>query len=398
MAIIQSNKSDFYGCELAAAEALNYAKNQKVENRLYLSVYNCLAISSKNTGNDEEAVYWYNKAFSVIEEPMHKIITRNNLAMAYNNSRRFAKAENILLELHRDALVKSNPKMNAKIADKLAYVRWLNHSPGNHLSAMLNALKTRKEIKDDWGQIASNSHLSEYFEKINPGKSLFYARQMLRKANELNSPEDKLDALKKLIRLENGEILKDLSAQYTKLNDSILQIRNATQDHFAKIRYDSEQNRKENQFLRAETAQQELELEKRKVWTVVFAALVILISIAVLAFFRIQKIRHQKLITEEIYAAETKIAGKIHDDLANNIYRIMSDMENASEQILPQKKNELLNQLDSVYKLARDISRENAPIETGENYEEELLSLISSYKNKNTNLVLMGFSDVNWKM
>src|SRR5690606_5988152 len=288
--------------------------------------------------------------------------------------------------------------MNAKITDNLAYVQWLNHSPGNHLSAMLNALKTRKEIKDDWGQIASNSHLSEYFEKINPGKSLFYARQMLRKANELNSPEDKLDALKKLIRLENGEILKDLSAQYTKLNDSILQIRNATQDHFAKIRYDSEQNRKENQFLRAETAQQELELEKRKVWTVVFAALVILTSVAVLAFFRIQKIRHQKLITEEIYATETKIAGKIHDDLANNIYRIMSDMENTSEQILPQKKNELLNQLDSVYKLARDISRENAPIETGENYEEELLSLISSYKNENTNLVLMGFSGVNWKM
>jgi signal transduction histidine kinase len=290
-----------------------------------------------------------------------------------------------------------NPNLKAKVFDNSAYNKWLKNPENENLKPMLNALSLRKEIGDNWGQIASNSHLSEFFEKIDKNQSLFYANQMYRKANELNSPEDKLEALKKLMRLENGEKLKSLSIQYTNLNDSILQVQNAVKDHFAKIRFDSERNRKENQLLRAETAQQELELEKRKLWMAISAALIILISVAVYAFFRIQKIRHQKLIDEEIYATEAKIAGKIHDDLANNIYRIMSKVENSNELELSKDKDQILDRLDKVYQLARNISRENAPVITGVQFPEELLSLISAYKNDDIKIILMGFSDFDWK-
>lgn len=395
MAIIQSNQADFSGSESTATEALKFLKNSSNVNFIS-SIYNCLAISSDALDNHNEAIYWNEKAQESTPDLYSKQLYKNNIAVSYQFLSEHEKSIQILEELIKDTI--QNPDLYSKILDNLTYSKFKLNANENTESQFLKALQIRIENEDLWGQNVSHSRLSEYYSKKDAEKSLFHAQKMYGIATLLNSPDDRLEALQKLISLETPEVAQKTALTYTLLSDSLVKARNLTKDRFAKIRFDSEQNREENELLRAETAEQNLEIERRKWYASLLISLLILIGVSALAFFRIQRIKNEKRINEEIQETESKISVKIHDNLANNIYRIMSDMENSPGFHLPEKKNELLNQLDTVYKLARDISRENSPVETGKKYTEELLSLISSYKSPSTNIVLIGFSDVNWML
>src|SRR5690606_11518589 len=91
------------------------------------------------------------------------------------------------------------------------------------------------------------------------------------------------------------------------------------------------------------------------------------------------------------------LSGKVHDDIANNIYGVISFIENSPDAMIPENKNKILDRLDEIYQLSRNISRESSAIETGENYPEELLDLFSDYNSETTNVMLIGFEKNHWK-
>lgn len=101
-------------------------------------------------------------------------------------------------------------------------------------------------------------------------------------------------------------------------------------------------------------------------------------------------------MNEEIYETEAKMARKVHDELANNVYRLMSEVDHQHYFKSENDKQDVLSKLDDIYALSRDISRENSSIITDEKYPNELLSLVSSYKNEHVNIMLMGFDEVDW--
>src|SRR5690606_24791303 len=222
---------------------------------------------------------------------------------------------------------------------------------------------------------------------------LSHAQKMLKISEELNSQSDRLKALKVLIELENSDKAKEYAIQFTSLQDSLLKAQNLIKDKFAKIRFDTEKNREENQYLRAETAEQKLEIEKRKNYLIALGFILLLGAIITWAYQRIQKMKHQKKITEEIHKTEAKISQKVHDELSNNIYQLMTHFQFGDWE---KNKSEFLEKLEEIYKLSRDISRENQPIEIDENYPDEILQLVATYKNQQTNIILSGFEGVNW--
>lgn len=396
MAIIQSNQGDYSGSEITAINALRYIENK--ENISFKSsIYNCLAISSYLQTNYNEAIYWYNKALKTDKNSLSEKICLNNIAVSHTYLGEYKKSGDILSELLKDSIALNNKNLNANIIDNLAYSKWKQNPNRNLEKEFYEALKIREENQDEWGQIASNAHLSEYFENGNSTSSLFHAHKMYDLATKLNSPDDRLEALQKLVKLETPENAKKYAVKYVNLNDSLVTARNRAKDQFAKIRYDSEKNREENQVLKIETAEQELEIERRKLFGIISISFIVLISGGALALYRIQKIKSQKKLNEEIYTTENKIAKKIHDDLANNVYQLMSFVENNKDIIPDEKKNHILEKLDDIYRLSRNISRENSPVETGAKYPKELLTLISSYKNEKTNIVLSGFNEIIWK-
>src|SRR5690606_17500361 len=390
------NQADYSGSELSSTEALKYLKDGENTNFLS-SIYNCLAISSHAKKNDEEAIYWYTKALNSASAAYDQKLYANNLGVSYGYLENYEKSDSILSNLLKDWTVIQNYYLKSKVLDNLAYVNWKQNPNLDLENEFRTALKIREENKDEWGLIASHSHLAEYFSQKEPAKALLHSRKMYETATQLDSPDDRLEALQKLIALETHENAKRYAITYTQLSDSLLTSRNRTKDQFAKIRFDSEKNREEKQMMKIETAEQELEIERRKLYAILLVSAFVIFGISALAYFRIQKIKNHKKLTEEIYATEQKMASKVHDEVSNNVYRLMSEMDNQKDFISAERKENLISKLDEIYKLSRNISRESSPIETGTNYANELKNLISSYKNERTNTILMGFDEINWE-
>jgi len=63
---------------------------------------------------------------------------------------------------------------------------------------------------------------------------------------------------------------------------------------------------------------------------------------------------------------------------------------------LDENREQLLNNLDAIYSRTRDISKENNPIITNENYLLYLKEMISGFTTPNTNIVLTGLDSISW--
>jgi len=102
----------------------------------------------------------------------------------------------------------------------------------------------------------------------------------------------------------------------------------------------------------------------------------------VYSFYKFQ-IRHKKEKIREIYNTETRISKVIHDELANDVYNLMSGLK----AIAPA---ETIDKLEHIYSRTRNISRENSEIDTGAGYLDHLTSLLSSICPEDSRLIISG--------
>ncbi|MBT8316042.1 MAG: hypothetical protein HKP59_00290, partial [Lutibacter sp.] len=92
---------------------------------------------------------------------------------------------------------------------------------------------------------------------------------------------------------------------------------------------------------------------------------------------------HQQEKREEVYKTETRIAKKIHDEVANNVVNIMNKVQYTEE-----PKRKLLDDLEKVYLLTRNISHENNTIETGEKFEHFLKTMLTNFNSDTTTIIV----------
>lgn len=94
----------------------------------------------------------------------------------------------------------------------------------------------------------------------------------------------------------------------------------------------------------------------------------------------------------KIKNTELKYSKKVHDKVANRIYQILSEVEN--NPVL--NKNELLDKLENVYEISRDISyekNENDRI----NFAEKLSDMMSSYSSDEVEFYILGNENELWE-
>jgi len=99
--------------------------------------------------------------------------------------------------------------------------------------------------------------------------------------------------------------------------------------------------------------------------------------------------KHKKEKIREAHHTESRISKKIHDELANDVYNVMSGLQT----IAP---NPMMDKLEHIYNRTRNISRENSSIPTGTNYLPHLLSTLSSTVPDDARLILQGENNINW--
>ncbi|WP_447635331.1 tetratricopeptide repeat-containing sensor histidine kinase [Flavobacterium microcysteis] len=394
MTDLQRISSDYYGAETTATAALACLKNSKEESYL-VAVYNYLGMSYKQLFNYENALKYYKKAFMTAKDSLSKDAVMNNIAFIYMDQKEYQKAIKILTGLVFKKSSDTNIEFKSRAMDNLGYSYFLSGDKRGS-QYMLQALKLKDSIKDEFGSLASCLHLSEYYLHENPQLARKYAERAYSLANKLKNTDDKLDAIKFLSRTSTSKQESDkLFSEYTQLNDSIRIVRQKAKNQFAKIRYDSKQAEEESLKYQAENAENKLKAEKAKRRNELLLLTISFLVLVGMLFYRLLKSRHEKEKFQEAYNTETRIAKKVHDELANDVYNAMTF---ASTQNLekPEKKEALIHSLDSVYLRTRDISRENSPIELGENFPNQLKIMLSEYQNQSLNVLIKDIDSIDW--
>ncbi|MFD1294210.1 tetratricopeptide repeat protein [Lutibacter holmesii] len=384
LAIVESDLGDYTSSESTGIEAIKYLPKNNIDH--LTSVYNCLAISSRKQQDYHEALYWYNKALQITSNNNFKILYLQNKANVYRDLKEYNKAIVILDSLRSQEI--GNAKTNARIIDNLAYTKWLGGDTAV-VPELKRALNMRITQSDTWGQIASYAHLSDVFKKNNPTLALSYAKKMYGMAIKSNSPQDQLEALEKIIALDTSPNLKGFYTRYVYINDSLNTAKNYAKNTYAKLKFDSEQNREENYRLKISSAENELALQKEQTRNTIGAVSMgaILVMLFIYGYFRKQK--HQQEKRAEVYQTETRIAKKIHDEVANNVVDIMNKL-----QYVNTPKENLLDDLESVYLLTRDISHQHKVIETGAHFVQSLKSMLVNFNATTTTVILKNLEEV----
>ncbi|MFE3847984.1 ATP-binding protein [Flavobacterium sp. LB3P45] len=394
MASIQQINGDYYGSKETLTDALPYIQN---DNNYLTAANNFFGIADKELSNYNDAIFYYNEAINDSKDLLSKQAPLNNIAVVYIQQKKYDKAIKVLKSILNKKILDSESlvESKARVVDNLGFAYFKKGMAEKGLALMKEGIKMRNLINDSYGGIESNLHLAEYYAKIDFQKSNQYAKTAYQTATKFNSIDERLKALSFIISNDFGSTNVQYVQKYIFLNDSIIKIRNNFKNKFAKIKYDAKKEKDENQKLRLEKAENLLYVQKVKYQRIVFAIGIIFLVILILYMIRYfrNKNRIEKIQTS--YSTEIRIAKKLHDELANDVYHTISFAE-TKDLMLAENKEQLLVNLDAIYKRTRNISGENSNIDTGDKFEINLKAMLSNYSGDTINVILKDNHDINW--
>lgn len=379
MASIQQIHGDFSGSEASATEALDFF-DETVDPNYKTAIYNILGIAFEEQLDYDNALYYYNQTLKFTSDKLQIAILKNNIAVVHIDKKEYQDAIHILSPLQQTNEVLQHPETQARILDNLGYC-YLKIGNPKSIDLLQQSLLLRKNTEDNFGIIASYYHLSDYYQYQNPNLSKQFALFAYQTATKIKSADDRLESLGLIIKNTHSDDSKKFSLIHIQLNDSINKVKQTAKNQFAKIRYDSKKATTENLKLKSQR-------EKMLI------AFILFLTVVVFSFLLIRsKNKRQQLISA--YDAETKIAKKLHDELANNVFHSMTYAETQDLNI-PEKREILLDELDKIYHQVRNISKENSPIDTGEKFFDNLLEMLSDF-NSDSIKVIINNNFIDWK-
>ncbi|MGC4231465.1 MAG: tetratricopeptide repeat protein [Niabella sp.] len=377
--MIQYNEGDYFGSQESLLSSLKLLDETNTdEQELASSSYNALGNNSRNLKNYDDAINYYRLAFKFAKNSMDRLINLNNVAVTYQDKKQYDSAISIYSSILNEN--GEEKREYARILSNMAKAKWLGNSSYNAAPELLIALKIRLNENDKWGLNASYGHLAEYYQNTRPDSALIYAQKMYTVAQELSSPDDQLFALQKLITLSSPDASKKYFTRYQQLNDSLQTARNSAKNQFALIRYETEKHKSQNLVLQKENAEKKVRIIGQQV----ILGGIIILSFAILFWYRKQK---QQALREQ----QLKTSQKVHDVVANGLYRIMTKIEYQPGI----EKQQVLDDMEILYEQSRDISYEtiNAP---KQNFNDEIVELLKSFSTEHTSISIVGNNHHIW--
>ncbi|WP_262148350.1 tetratricopeptide repeat-containing sensor histidine kinase [Chryseobacterium foetidum] len=385
MALIQTDNGDYYGGIESSVEAKKYLADVKknVVRENMSRNYNTLAVASARLGNYDDALKYYKRTLLYVARDHYSIIY-NNIGDSYSEKGEYKKAIDMFLR----SLNKPDSITLAKSINNLATAEYKLNPKYNPITEYHKALKIRIKLDDDQGLNSSYSAISNYYAGKNKDSALFYARKMLTSAVRINNPDDQLQALRKIINID-----EDNSSLYFKkfvsINDSVNDTRFKAKNQFALIKANMAEAEAENAELELKFS----ENKNQKIYAQFgILILIILLIIGIVYYFKRKKLQQQEKELE-VKKTEIKYSKKVHDVVANGIYQIMTKIENHQDI----SRNETLDDLEDVYKKSRNISYDSSDDNADENFYEKIRKLVSYFKNEHTQTYLAGNDASLWQ-
>lgn len=391
MAIISTDRGDYFGGQELSLNSLSYFNQKKEENYGYLeSNYNNLGIATYKLEDYKHALKFYDIAIKFSKDSKHIRLYLNNKAKSYQELKQYTKALKIYYQILEESI--KNRKDYARTLTNISYTKWLQNPTYNAIPDYLKALNIREEEGDLEGKNSSYSHLSDYYAKKQSDSAFFYASKMYQAAKHIDNPDNQLEVLLKLIRVGPLNEIKQYFEIYQKKTDSLQAVRNLAKNKFAIIRYEVEKNKLDNLKLQKDNTEKKYQIIKQK--ALLFIALLVLVGGSIISAIWIRK-RKQKMESQSrdaIRENQLKTSRKVHDVVANGLYRIMIEIENQDD--IP--KDHLLDKIEDMYEKSRDISYEELQFKD-QNFQETVSDLITSFATERTQVLFVGNTEDLWK-
>ncbi|MFI1770600.1 tetratricopeptide repeat-containing sensor histidine kinase [Thalassobellus citreus] len=389
---IQYNLGLIKESESTAIEALTFLdqlSNNKVTSKAKIGIYNQLGIIYKEMKQYNYALSFYNKILTITSEKSYLNKVYNNIGNLYKAQQKYTLALKEFKKVYAIALELNNKKELAKALNNLALIKSKLHIP-EALKELEMALEIRKEANDLFGLYSSYITLTEYFyDRNNMVKANAYSKLAYAISIKTKNKLDRQKALSFMIEFNNQDKIRE----YKNVIDSNNMIKNQNEYNYSFIKYNYYKKEKEAQENNLKYTQSELKLVKEKSLKIVYQLIGLLIAFISLFFYFFFKIKYKKEKIKEIYHTESRISKRIHDEVANDIYQLISKIEGNFN-----IKEDILYSLEKLYKKTRDISIENSELDVKKNYDILLKDLILSYNRGFTNIITKGISNINWKM
>ncbi|WP_293301581.1 ATP-binding protein [Pedobacter sp. UBA4863] len=382
MAIIANDQADYFSGQELALEALTLLNIHDKNHFPYLqSTYNTLGISSDNLKNHQEAIQFYKNSLKYANDSTYKQVTENNIANVYREKKDYKLA----IRTYKKALsqLSANPKEYARVFSNLAYAKWKENPKHPIRNELIKALNIRIKEDDLRGQASSYAHLTDFYEYTQPDSALYYANKRYQITQLINSPDDEIEVLKKLISLAPEKNSKLYFEPLQQLSDSLQTARSNAKNQFALIRYETEKHKADNLMLQKQNTE-------RKYQIIILLAAAILTSTIGWLWYR--KRKHALKLENErnIKENQLKTSKKVHDVVANGLYRVMSEIENKEAL----NKELLLDQIEELYEKSRDISYEEVAQTT--NFQERITNLLTAFASDKTKVILINNTKSIW--
>jgi signal transduction histidine kinase len=373
MANIQDIEKDFIGAEENAIQGIklleNISKNEDVYENLW-SLNNIIALISERLNNHERAVEYFDKTIEISKKMENSryyyLNSINNLGYTVERQGNLEKALELYQEVANDkGLFEVDPELHIVGLGNVARIKFkldINEAE-NSKKTLFNLLKITDSIDDTINEMGLYGFLANIYTKTNKKDSaLYFSNKSYKLAKITNSNTEKLDALKLMANLEGGEKGIQHLKSYIKLNDSLLLKERSIRNKFARIKFETDEIKAENE---------QISRENLILLVLSSALLLTLLLLYVIISQRaknkeLKYVKQQQESNEEIYNLMLEQQNKIEEGRTHEKKRISEELHDG---ILSRLFGTRLS-LDSLNMVKTDEA-----IKTRENYIVELKAI-----------------------
>lgn len=384
IAIIQYQLGDYYGSETSVISALNYLENSEQNDSVYepkVGLYNELGQIHTNLLNYETALKYFNSGLEIAKSKDNINIIQNNIALVYLEKEAYKLAERDFLIVYENSLTEDNLIQTSRALNNLAFVQSKLAKPGA-LEKLQEALEIRIKTNDLSGIYSSYNNLSTYYkDKSTIDSATVYANKAYEVAKSINSASYIEDALSHILSLSTDSKV----VEYKILKDSITTAKQVAENKYALIKFNYLKQEKIANVFRF---QQEQEKQKK----VIYQLSTLFVVLASILIMFLLKARYKKQRLLSVYKTETRISKKVHDEVANDVYHLMTKLQSDTSS----NDEFIVDELEDIYNKTRDISKENNVLNVMENYSELIQELLMGYSSGEVNVITKNLSQIDW--
>lgn len=369
---------------------------------MYWGIYNLLAIISKDIGNYNKAIEYYDESIAYAKRmengDVNEIFSINNKANVYRELGQYKLALNLYKGLlsQSDKYETVDPSFYGSLINNIALTKITS---GKYIfseveSELKNAISIADKEGDDNGKLNAILDLSDLYLKEQQNDSVKkYAKQAYDLATAFSSNEAKQKALFLLAAVIEGDEGKELLIEHIRIGDSLSKVEKSVRNRIARIKYGTDQIEAKNK-----------QISKENLYLLILSVGLLLTAILVYVVIsqraknrKLKLIQVQQKANEDIYnlmlgqqdkvdearaKEKIRISKELHDGVLGGLFGVRLSLDSINfnegkEAMMTRAK--YIGQLQTIEQDIRKISHElNTDFVAGSGFMDIVTELIET--------------------